>query len=240
MDYFFASANQIPSRLSLRYFGRTHFIWMAFIVLFIILLSLFYKRLKPFQKRQFKKSYALFIVFFELLRQIIYLMLGRYELSLLPLHLCGITEVLILFHAYSKNKVVKESLYAMGLLGALMALAFADWLIYPVWHFQSIHSFVMHGLLLGYVLMLLWSQELKPNEKLLPQVFMLFFLICFGLYYFNKQYGTNFFFLNYPSPGSPLVMFEQWVGNPGYIGLTLILLFVVWFILYLPWRLSRK
>jgi hypothetical integral membrane protein (TIGR02206 family) len=179
-------------------------------------------------------------LFFELLRQIIYLVLGRYELGLLPLHLCGLTEFLIFFHAFTKNKIIKESLYAMGIIGALMALLFADWLIYPLWHFQSIHSFVMHGLLLGYIIMLLWSQELRPNYKLLPQVFILFFLICFGLFYFNKQYGTNFFFLNYPSPGSPLVMFEEWVGNPGYIGLTVVLLLIVWFIMYLPWRIGRK
>jgi hypothetical integral membrane protein (TIGR02206 family) len=240
MEYFFASEAQIPSNLKLSLYGRTHLIWLGIIVVFIILLSIFYTRLKPYQKRQFKKSYALFIIFFELLRQITYLVLGRYELGLLPLHLCGLTELLILLHAFTKNKVIKESLYAMGLIGALMALLFADWLGYPVVHFQSIHSFVTHGLLLGYVVMLLWSQELKPNEKLLPQVFILFFLICFGLYYFNKQYGTNFFFLNYPSPGSPLVIFEEWVGNPGYIGLTVILLLIVWFIMYLPWRLSRK
>lgn len=240
MEYFFASEAQIPSNLRLSLYGQTHLIWLGVIVVFIILLSIFYTRLKPYQKRQFKRSYALFIIFFELLRQITYLVLGRYELGLLPLHLCGLTELLILLHAFTKNKVIKESLYAMGLIGALMALLFADWLVYPVIHFQSIHSFVMHGLLLGYIVMLIWSQELKPNEKLLPQVFILFFLICFGLYYFNKQYGTNFFFLNYPSPGSPLVIFEQWVGNPGYIGLTVILLFIVWIIMYLPWRIGRK
>jgi hypothetical integral membrane protein (TIGR02206 family) len=240
MEYFFASEAQIPTNLKLSLYGRTHLIWLGVIVVFIILLSIFYTRLRPYQKRQFKKSYALFIIFFELLRQITYLVLGRYELGLLPLHLCGLTELLIFLHAFTKNKVIKESLYAMGLIGALMALLFADWLGYPILHFQSIHSFVTHGLLLGYVVMLLWSQELKPNEKLLPQVFVLFFLICFGLYFFNKQYDTNFFFLNYPSPGSPLVIFEEWVGNPGYIGLTVILLLIVWLIMYLPWRLSRK
>lgn len=240
MDYFFAAASDIPEHLRLSLYGRTHLLWLGAIAISIVLLSIYYTRLKPYQRKQFKKTYALFILFFELLRQIIYLVLGRYELGLLPLHLCGLTEFLIFFHAFTKNKIIKESLYAMGIIGALMALLFADWLIYPLWHFQSIHSFVMHGLLLGYIIMLLWSQELRPNYKLLPQVFILFFLICFGLFYFNKQYGTNFFFLNYPSPGSPLVMFEEWVGNPGYIGLTVVLLLIVWFIMYLPWRIGRK
>ena len=50
----------------------------------------------------------------------------------------------------------------------------------------------------------------------------------------------NFFFLNYPSPGSPLVLFEQIAGNPGYIALTLLLVLVVWIILYLPFYSSTK
>ena len=155
MDYFFAAASDIPEHLRLSLYGRTHLLWLGAIAIFIVLLSIYYTRLKPYQRKQFKKTYALFILFFELLRQIIYLVLGRYELGLLPLHLCGLTEFLIFFHAFTKNKIIKESLYAMGIIGALMALLFADWLIYPLWHFQSIHSFVMHGLLLGYIIMLL-------------------------------------------------------------------------------------
>ena len=126
MAYFFASADQIPQAMQLKAFGSSHLIWLVCIGVFIVLLSMFYTKLRPYQKRQFKKTFALFVVFFELLRQIICLVLNRYDLGLLPLHLCGLMEFLILYHAYSKNKIIKERLYAIGLIGAVMALTFAD------------------------------------------------------------------------------------------------------------------
>jgi uncharacterized membrane protein YwaF len=121
-----------------------------------------------------------------------------------------------------------------------MALLFADWLIYPSLHFQSIHSFVMHGLLLGFVVMLLVSGELKPDPRLLPMVFMGLVIFLIPIYYLNQKLYTNFFFLAYPSPGSPLVMFEEIAGSPGYIFVTMALLFVVWFMMYLPFLGKRR
>jgi len=238
--YFFSSESQIPRALQLSWFGREHIIWLALIVLYIIVLSLYYRGLSGVRRTSLKKSMAVFIVLFELARQLAYWGLGRYELGLLPLHLCGITELLIFIYAFSHNRYVKESLYALGLIGALMALLFADWLVYPVLHFQSLHSFIMHGVLLGFVVMLLVSGELRPNARNLPVVFFVLMIIVSLLYVFNQRYMTNFFFLRYPSPGSPLVLFETWAGNPGYIFITLAALLVVWFLMYLPWRNRRR
>lgn len=238
--YFFSSASEIPSALQLSWFGRVHTIWLALIVLYIIVLSFYYRGLSGPRRSGLKKSMAVFIVLFELARQITYWVLGRYELGLLPLHLCGLTEVLIFIYAFTNNRYAKESLYALGLIGALMALLFADWLIYPVLHFQSLHSFIMHGVLLGFVMMLLLSGELKPNARNLPVVFVGLMIVVSILYVFNQRYMTNFFFLRYPSPGSPLVLFETWAGNPGYIFITLVALLLVWFLMYLPWRNRRR
>ena len=120
----------------------------------------------------------------------------------------------IFIYAFTKNKIAKESLYALGIVGALMALIFADWLMLPLLNFQSIHSFLMHGLLIAFIVMLVVAGEIKPNYKNLPMVFIVHLFICFGLYFFNKAFDTNFFFMNYPSPGSPLVMFETTVRQP--------------------------
>jgi len=240
LDYFFSPPQDIPTSLSLSLYGRTHLIWLAIIIVASIGISLFYRNMNTHQRKQFKKGMAIFIILFELLRQLIYINLGRYELGLLPLHLCGLTEFAIFIYAFSSNKTIKESLYALGIIGALMALLFADWLIYPIMHFQSLHSFIQHGALFTFCLMLLISGELKPDYRRLPAVAGLLTIICFGLYFFNKVYDTNFFFLNYPSPGSPLVLFEELAGNPGYIALTILLLLVVWLVMYLPFYRPNK
>lgn len=64
-----------------------------------------------------------------------------------------------------------------------------------------------------------------------------YFLILVAVIYpLNKVLDTNFFFLNYPPEGTPFVVFEELLGNPGFIIAFAALLVTVWTLLYLPWR----
>lgn len=238
--YFFAAASDIPTDIAIGLFSLTHILYSLAMLVMAIIISFYYRNLRPRQKSSFKKNFSLFILFYELLRFLAYVQMGRFSYDLLPLHLCGISEFLIFGYAFTKNKYLNESLYALGLIGAVMALTFSDWLNFPFWHFQTIHSFTQHGFLLSFVLMLLISGELKPNVKNLPVVFIGLLITMVPLYYLNQILGTNFFFLAYPSPGSPLVLFEQIAGNPGYIFLVLALLLFVWLLMYLPFMGKRN
>ncbi len=238
--YFFADASEIPSEIAIGLFSTVHIVYALAMLVMALLISFYYRNLRGRKKTSFKKNFALFILFYELLRFLAYVQMGRFSWELLPLHLCGISEFLIFGYAFTKNKYLKESLYALGLIGAVMALTFADWLNFPFWHFQTIHSFTQHGFLLSFVLMLLISGELKPNPRQLPAVFMGLVIVLIPIYYLNGILDTNFFFLSYPSPGSPLVLFADWVGNPGYIFVVLALLLIVWFFMYLPYMGGRR
>lgn len=238
--YFFAAASEIPSEMAIGLFSVVHIVYTLLMIVMAVVIALFYRNLKGRQRTSFKKNFSVFILLYELARFLTYVQLGRFSFDLLPLHLCGLSEFLIFGYAFTKNKYLKESLYSLGLIGALMALLFADWVNFPLWHFQTIHSFTQHGFLLGFVLMLLVSGELKPNPKHLPMVFMGLILVLIPIYYLNGYLNTNFFFLAYPSVGSPLVIFENWVGNPGYIFVVLGLLLIVWFLMYLPFLGKRS
>jgi len=124
--------------------------------------------------------------------------------------------------------------------GAAMALIFPAWAAYPILNIVSLFCFLIHGLLVIYPIMLFAGGDLEPDYKNLPKCLLFLILIALPIYRFNKAFGTNFLFINYPSPGSPLVLFERWFGNPGYILGILILIFAVWAALYLPLVLMRR
>lgn len=239
-SHFFSDLYNIPQGLGIAYYSTPHLIWLGALVVMIISVALVYRSLRNQQRTRFKKGFAVFIIAMEIFRQVTYLVMGRYRLEYLPFHLCGFTEFTILIYAFTKNKIAQESLYALGIIGALMALFFADWLILPLLNFQSIQSFLAHGALIAFIVMLVFAGELKPNYKNLPMVFIIHLALCFGLYFFNKAYNTNFFFMNYPSPGSPLVLFEQQFGNPGYVYFTIVIVWVVWLIEYIPWIIFKR
>ena len=63
--------------------------------------------------------------------------------------------------------------------------------------------------------------------------------IAIPVYVFDVLTNTNYLFLNWPSPGSPLELFA-FLGRPGYLLGYIPLIAVVWLFLYLPFILKQK
>jgi len=235
LKYFFSAQNQVPLALQLSSFGTAHLLWLLAISVGIVVVCVYYRSLSIKKRRTFLKWFTLIMVSTELLRDLTYVALGTFQVGYLPFHLCGVTEILAVIYVFSHNRLSREVTYCLTLPGALASLLFADWLNLPLLHFQSIQSFIGHGMLIAFTMMLLTSGEHRPDYKWLPKCFGLLVVTGIPLYFLNKVWGTNFYFVNFPSPGSPLVLFEQWAGNPGYIAVTAVLIIVVWAILYVPW-----
>jgi len=89
-------------------------------------------------------------------------------------------------------------------------------------------------------MMLFFGGKIKPGARRLPYCFLFLVAISVPIYFFDKRIDANFLFLNWPSPGSPLVWFEKWLGNPGYILGYIPMAAVVWTTLYLPVELKRR
>lgn len=222
------------------WFGIEHSSWLLAMTIAGIIAAVSYRRLTRSKQILFLKIFASCIVFSEVARQMIYLLQGAYRIEYLPLHLCAVTELFCFLYAFRQDSVSREFLYWLGLPGALSALLFADWLWFPLWNFQSIQSFFVHGAMSVFAILLLVSGESKPSLKGWPPTFAIATIFALPLFFLNKLWGTNFFFLNTPSPGSPLVIFEKIAGNPGYIGLLLVLVLVVWILMALPWFWVRQ
>ncbi len=163
--------------------------------------------------------------------------LPTFPITQLPLHLCGINIYVQFVHAFWPNKTTGEILYSLSLPGAAAALLFPGWTIYPACNFFFLQSFLMHGLLVCFPLLLLAGGLLRPSARRLwrPAVFLL--IVTPPVYFLNHVWNTNFFFINFAMPGSPLAFLQQRMGNPGYLLGYAGLVAAVWLVLYLPWSI---
>ncbi len=108
-------------------------------------------------------------------------------------------------------------LYSLGLPGAAMALLFPDWVTYPPIHFLTFHAFLFHAGIILYVITALAEREIRPSLAGVREPITFLCVVVPCIYAFDRHFHANYFFVNVPSEGSPLVLLAAWLGNPGYL-----------------------
>lgn len=231
---------QSSEGLGFQLFSTPHLCWLVIAVATCLSLCLAYHRRDEKARRRLELWAAGLILFSELAKDLSLVIAGEYSIYYLPLHLCGLAIFITLIHAVKGWTFIGELLYSTCMPGAACALLFPDWVRYPVFNFLSINSFFVHILLTAYPMMLFFGGKIRPRARRLPFCFLFLVIISVPIYFFDKRIDANFLFLNWPSPGSPLVWFEKWLGNPGYILGYVPMAAVVWTALYLPVELRRR
>jgi hypothetical integral membrane protein (TIGR02206 family) len=220
-------------------FDSIHSWWLIGIMIAIALLTVVYVRLSDTGRKRVKKVLAYTILIGELVKLLVLWLEGKSLLYYLPIHLCGFAIVLLMLHVYRPTALVKEILFSLTLPGAFIALLFPGWSDEPVMSFIHIHSFVYHGIITAYPIILLASGELRPNRKGLWKVGIVLLLIIPFVYSFNAWVGTNYMFLNRPIPNSPLMLIYNTFGENGYIVGLLLVAVVVWLLQYTVYALVQ-
>jgi len=165
---------------------------------------------------------------------------GELTVYELPLHLCSMAGILSLLHAYTLWDWTGQVLYALCLPGTVAALIFPDWTYYPPIHCITIEGFLYHYGVCLYVFMQLISLRIRPNMKGTAKVLVFLALTVPPIYFFNKRFATNYFFVNVPSPGSPLELFARYLGIPGYLlGYAALALLIIVLLEFIGERLPR-
>lgn len=226
-------------------FGTYHLIYIAYAAMLVTVLTIVYRRLSPDTSWGSPRRIMLIVVsstiiLLKLSEISIEIYRGTYNVYWWPLHPCNICGVLCLLYALRPNKPTGEILYALGLPGSMAGILFADWIkVSMPWNWFCLCGFTEHALLIAFPLMLLLSHDFRPSMRRIWQP-IVFVLACAPfIYIFNLHFGTNYWFINTPSPGSPLVLFADLCGDPGYLIPYAILVFGSWTLMYLPWR-ERK
>ncbi|MCL1935008.1 MAG: TIGR02206 family membrane protein [Defluviitaleaceae bacterium] len=223
-------------------FGFIHFLVVFLLAYIIFLMAVIYKNMSDSQRTKMIKNTMNFIVFLEILRHLTFIFIHNwyFNVAYLPLHLCSLMIFVALIHTIKPNKTTGEILYSLGMPGFVAAILFPDWTFYPIINFYPLQAFLIHGVQLAYVVMLLVTREIKPNIKNLWKTVVFILLVAPPIYIFNLRFGTNFLFINQGSENSPLEIFVDIFGNPGFLIPFVGLLLLVWFFLYLPYNVKFK
>lgn len=237
--YFFYSKENIAPNVGFRMYGKSHMIWLCLITCFIVIISSRYKKLTEEKRKHFKKIYGIIVLMTEIIYQTIHIVTHQFTIDYLPLHLCGLAIYICLYDVFFPSDLMKEFFYCLCMPGALMALLFPNWTCLPILNFACIDSFIVHAMLVAYPIMLIHSGEFSPDFRRLPKCNLILFAVAIPIYGFNKIFNTNFLFINFPSEGSPLVVLEKWLGNPGYIIGVYFLILICWLMLYLPFVIKN-
>ena len=248
MDYFWKQQDDIPQGMGYPLFGAAHLISVAITLAFTIFLLAVITRLEDEKRRRIQKFIPGVMVIMEIFKDMFLVSVNRFGIGYLPLHICSIGIFVFLLREYlpwlwAKN-ALGEIAFIIIMPASMAALLFADWTIYyPVLNFMNIYSYVWHGMLVLYPLLIRRCNEISPSIKHIHYNLIFLMLIVPPIYVFDKHFGCNYLFVNWPVPGSPLVWLESVMGNPGYLVgygvLTAIVILTMYLIIWLTQNMKN-
>jgi len=225
-------------------YSLPHLVWLGLMGLMIGLMTRHYCRSDERGRDRIRKAIAIGMVVMELLKDLVVALSGWWNSGYLPFHLCGLAIFAVLADAFWRSQKVSEQMILFAFMpGALSALLFANWTMYPFFVYMSIHSFVYHSLIVAYAVMIIASKEVVPSYRGLWKTFIALVITVIPVYFINLLFAEdepNFMFLMEASPGSPLVPVWNISGPDWYIPAVMVLVLVVFHFLYaLYWIVSR-
>ena len=238
-DYFFAKEWEAPEEYLWELYSPGHLMWLGAMAIICAIFLRYFLKLPAEKQDKYIKGLAIWIGVQEILKDIIHWATDTLGAEHLPLHICGISIFFTLIYAFKPGRLTGAYLYGMSMPGALCALIFANWTGYPFLNFSSINSFTIHGELILFVLMVLLSGRLYPDIRKIPQLTLVMVGLAIPMHFVNKALSTNFMFISYPSPGSPLMPLYDLFGD-FYVVAALVLMVAIWVILFLPWYIKEK
>ena len=222
MEIFWKQQDDIPEGMGYPLFGAAHLLSVGSTLLFIVLLIFYTRRLEDKKQRQFLKLLPVLMFGMELGKDAFLVSVHRFGIGYLPLHICSIGIFVFLLAEWLPWRCAKEVFGEISFIiimpASLAALLFADWTVYyPVLNFMNIYSYIWHGLLILYPILLKMRGEITPSIRHFHFCLLFLCIVVPPIYAFDKHFGCNYFFVNWPVPNSPLSLMASFMGNPGYL-----------------------
>ncbi|MBQ1489508.1 MAG: YwaF family protein [Eubacterium sp.] len=220
MEYFWTQYSDLPAGIGYGRFSTEH--WMELLVIGILIIVLLRIVLRCSERTQqfILRAVPVLMVFLECFKDLFLLQAGHFSVGYLPLHLCSLGVFVFLLFAFSsrRREMWAEIAFCLILPGSVVALLLPDWAhLYPVWNFMNLYGLTWHGLLVFYPLLLYLRGDVHPEIRHMR--WSILFLCCVTppIYLFDRIFHTNYLFVNWPAPGTPLEWLADRMGNPGYL-----------------------
>lgn len=245
-EYFFTYIDGIPEQMKNKLFSMQHLLALAIVFSAWVVVIIILKDRSPESKWKAVSCMCFLLPLLEIAQMLWYKSVGEFSPGYtLPLHLCSLMSVILPVMAITRNRLLQEYSFAIGLTPALMTLITPDVYYYPSLSFIYIQTMLVHGIICLIPLYMVFCLGFRPDIRRLPKVIALLVGLAVIMIPINKLTGGNYFFLNYPAAGSPMETFAKVVGRPWYLVPTFMLGCVLWSVSYLPfagmkYSLQRK
>lgn len=238
-QYFLTPENQLPSGVGFSMFGPLHLMVLLVLTAWSVGFLIYLKKQPEKRQNRWMLGLAWGMIVSEVLKDAILVAIGAFSVGYLPLHLCSLSMFVCCFYSLRPyNRSCGQILYSICFPGALCALLFPDWTAFPLLHFQSIHSFILHMVLVQFSLFPLVSRRARPGLSGVWKGMAFVVAAAIPVAGLNRLLGTNYMFLRRASKGSPLEFLSALPGGTlGYLAGFFLLALAVVFLLNLPFVL---
>ena len=236
---FFMPEGSIPPGNGFLLFGWQHLLMLAVLGTYTVLSLRWMRKLSAQRLNHLLRILGGVMVGLEELKDFILAVIGAFSVGYLPLHLCSLAMFVCLYYgAHPRSNSCGQILYSVCFPGAMCALLFPDWTMLPILHFQSLHSFLYHTLLVQVSLAPVVTGRIRPGigQVWKSMTFLVLTALPVGL--LIRLLHTNYMFLGHPSAGSPLELLESIPGRFGYLAGYFLLVLLVELGMNLPWSIA--
>lgn len=226
-DDYFTYWDELADGSGFSAWSAPHVIWLAILSTLVGAGTFIYIKRDRRGRKAIRRLTAAVMVAMEVYKDAALVLGGNMQVQYLPLQLCGmaiIVEAVFAFLPDSDGKWVRavrkflgEVMCILCLPGAAAALLFPDWLRYPVINFMSLHSFILHGLLVLMPMMCLAAGDVRPDIRRIYMIFGFLAGAATLVYPVNRAFDSNFLFLGWPSNDSPFEKIYLEHGTGGYL-----------------------
>ena len=128
--------------------------------------------------------------------------------------------------------------------GAVFAMLFPDWTYRPFWSPVSMLCFFTHSLIVFVPLVFLVRDKVHVSFKHFWYSYLFLALVTPPIYFIDRRFGVNYFFLMYPTKDSPLEWIFGITGEKlypaGLIFLVTVMLLIVYSVCFVIGKFSKK